>query len=415
MPEGKRLPHSRVTKEAGRTKPKSPQGLRKSPLKNHGEANIDKAQLAIESEELQRSRSPLLQSDRWYAELYDLAPVAYLLFGPEGMIREINFTGAQLLGMERRHLIRKAFHRFMSNESRQTFYQFCRRLFTQGERQTCDLRLIRKDGRLLDVHMVGIVHGSGLSTLCQAAFIDVTERKKAEEQLKSSREELQASTARLQTLTAQVQAIHEEEKSILAREIHDELSQALTALKMDISLLPDRAAKNRKLFLEKLHSMSGLIDRTLERVREIVTELRPVVLDKFGLVAAIEWQVSEFQDRAKIKCEARLPSTEIPLSNEVSTAVFRILQEALTNVARHARATEVVVNLTNEGEQLVLSVSDNGIGIDKKTIDGYKSVGLLGMHERALSFGGTTEVMRLPERGTMVRVRVPIDRASRGK
>jgi PAS domain S-box-containing protein len=415
MPERKRLQHARGTKEAVGTSPKLPHGLKKSLLENHGKADIYKAQLATQTEELQRSHSALLESRRRYAELYDLAPVAYLLFSPEGIIREVNFTGAQLLGIEPRDLIHKAFHRFMTRESRQSFYQFCTRLFTQGEQQTCDLRLIPKDGRPLDVHMVGIVHGRGLSTLCQAAFIDVTERKKAEEQLKSSREELQASTVRLKALTAQLQAIHEEEKSILAREIHDELSQALTALKMDVSLLPDRAAKNRKLFLEKLDSMSELIDHTLDRVREIVTELRPVVLDKFGLVAAIEWQTSEFQKRSRINCEAHLPTKEIPLSPALSTAAFRILQEALTNVARHARATKVVIDLTNEAEQLVLSVRDNGIGIDEKAIDAHKSVGLLGMRERALSFGGTTEVIRLPGRGTLVQVRIPVTRASPGQ
>jgi len=205
-----------------------------------------------------------------------------------------------------------------------------------------------------------------------------------------------------------LQASREEEKTQLARELHDELNGTLVALKMDLSLLPDRAATDRNLFLEKLSSMSELIDRTLARVHTIVTELRPVVLDKIGLVAAIEWQTGEFQDRSGIVCETHLPTEEIPLDPERSTAVFRILQEALTNVARHANATKVVVDLRNEAGSLILTVRDNGKGVDEKMIFAHTSMGLLGMRERALSFGGATNVAALPGGGTLVTVRVPI-------
>ena len=167
-------------------------------------------------------------------------------------------------------------------------------------------------------------------------FRDMTAQKQVEEALRKSREELRALAARLQ-------ASREEEKTQLARELHDELNGTLIALKMDLSLLPDRVTKDHKLFLEKLSSMSELIDRTLARVHTIVTELRPVVLDQIGLVAAIEWQTGEFQERSGIVCETHLPTEEIPLDPERSTAVFRILQEALTNVARHANATKVIV------------------------------------------------------------------------
>ena len=208
-------------------------------------------------------------------------------------------------------------------------------------------------------------------------------------------------------LAARLQASREEEKTLLARELHDELSGTLTALKMDLSLLPDRAAKGQRSFLEKLSSMSGLIDRTLDRVHTIVTELRPVVLDKLGLVAAIEWQTDEFQDRSGIACETHLPAEEIALDPERSTALFRILQEALTNVARHGHATKVVVELRSEFGNLTLEVRDNGKGIDEKLIFDRNSLGLLGMRERALSFGGQTEVSRLPGGGTLVSVTIP--------
>jgi signal transduction histidine kinase len=227
-----------------------------------------------------------------------------------------------------------------------------------------------------------------------------TERTRAEEELRRSREELR-------TLAARLQAVREEERARLAREIHDELSGSLTALKMDLSLLPDRVAKDRNLFLEKLTSMAVLIDDTLARLHTIVTELRPVVLDKFGLVAAIEWQIGEFQVRSGIACETHLPAEEILLDSDRSTAVFRILQEALTNVMRHANATKVVVDLRSEAESLILSVRDNGKGIDPEVIYAHNSTGLLGMRERALSLGGVTGITTLPEGGTLMSVRIP--------
>jgi signal transduction histidine kinase len=228
----------------------------------------------------------------------------------------------------------------------------------------------------------------------------MTAQKQTEESLRRSREELRALAARLQTA-------QEAERSFLAREIHDELSGSLTALKMDLSLLPDRVAKGHKLFLEKLASMSGVIDSTLTRVHTIVTELRPIVLDKFGLVAAIDWLASEFQDRSGITCEVHLPVEEISLDADRSTAVFRILQEALTNVARHAHATKVVVDLSSEAGNLILTVRDNGKGITEQAIHAHNSIGFLGMRERALSFGGKAEVTRAPEGGTLVSVKIP--------
>ena len=209
---------------------------------------------------------------------------------------------------------------------------------------------------------------AGYGDLILLAFEDVTDREKR---------------AELRALAARLHAVREEERTRLAREIHDELSGSLTALKMDLSLLPDRAAKDHKSFLEKLRSMSQLIDTTLAQVRTIVTELRPVVLDKLGLIPAMEWQAREFQERSGIACESHLPAEEISLDSDRATAVFRIFQEALTNVARHANASKVVVDLKREAESLILAVRDNGKGIDEAAIHAPDSLGLLGIRERA--------------------------------
>jgi signal transduction histidine kinase len=177
---------------------------------------------------------------------------------------------------------------------------------------------------------------------------------------------------------------------------------------MDVSLLPDWAAKNRAAFLEKLVSMSQLIDTSLDHVQAIVTELRPVILDKLGLTAAIEWQASQFQERSGVICETQLTAEEIALDPDRATAVFRIFQESLTNVARHADASKVAVELRRDGEKLLLTVRDNGKGIDEQSIYAHRSLGLLGMRERALSFGGIVEVRGLPGEGTLVTMTIPI-------
>jgi signal transduction histidine kinase len=239
------------------------------------------------------------------------------------------------------------------------------------------------------------IHRGALgSELILLAFEDVTDRQRGDD---------------LRALAARLHAVREDERTLLAREIHDALSGSLTALKMELSLLPDRAAKDRNLFSETMSSMAQLIDDALAQVRTIATELRPVVLGELGLVAAIDWQAREFQERSKIACEIQVPNEDIPLSLDRATAVFRILQEALRNITHHADASHVLVDLRRDGNHLTLSVRDNGKGFARSKIFDRTSLGLLGMRERAMAFGGTVEIAALPTGGTCVTVRLPIE------
>lgn len=231
---------------------------------------------------------------------------------------------------------------------------------------------------------------------------DVTERMRAEEQLERSNEQLRALSMRLQ-------AVREEESIRIAREIHDELGGALTGLKMDLSWVGKRlSGQSRAAVQQKLQSALELIDETVVKVRNISTELRPSVLDDLGLAAAIEWQAREFQRRTEIRCEMVSLQEETALGPERSTAVFRIFQEILTNVARHARASAVEVRMEERGGCLVLEVSDDGRGIEEGKVAAATSIGLLGMRERAMIFGGQVEVVGAEGRGTTVTVRVPL-------
>jgi signal transduction histidine kinase len=251
----------------------------------------------------------------------------------------------------------------------------------------------------------GEVDGNLLSRTIHYAL----ERNRIERERMHAIEELKESRQKLRNLSAHLQSIREEERINIARDIHDELGQALTALKMDLSWLARKYRGHESLF-EKTTSMLKIIDMTIQTVRRIITELRPSVLDDLGLTAAIEWQAKEFQNRSRIKCELTINPEEIALDRNRSTAIFRIFQETLTNVARHASATNIHVSMEKKGNRLMLEVRDNGKGITEDRVMDPKSLGLMGMRERALFLGGDLQISGITGKGTTVTVIIPVDR-----
>ena len=218
-------------------------------------------------------------------------------------------------------------------------------------------------------------------------------------------ERLRESEDKLRRLAAHLISVREEERAHIAREIHDELGQVLTGIKMEVGQLAKRLTD--PALLAKTDSMSKLIDSTVQTVRKIATGLRPEMLDDMGLIAAVAWQAKEFQKRTGIRCRAKLPP-EVKFDIDISTAMFRIFQEILTNVARHSRATRVDIELTLGAEQVGLEVTDNGVGIQDDELTARKSLGLLGMQERALLFGGDVRITGTPGHGTRVSVTIPL-------
>jgi PAS domain S-box-containing protein len=225
-------------------------------------------------------------------------------------------------------------------------------------------------------------------------------------QLAQANRELQDSLDQLHALAARLQAVREEERTSIAREIHDELGQALTALKIDLVWLMQRLPYSEDAQRDKASIMLKLIDGTIFAVRRIAAQLRPGILDDLGLAAAIEWQSQEFEARTGVECQVLLPAEGFVLDDAYSTAIFRIFQETLTNVARHADATRVTVKMERTPQELVMEVQDNGKGFDA-AVSLTKSQGILGMKERALILGGALEVRGSPGKGTAVTVRVP--------
>ena len=251
----------------------------------------------------------------------------------------------------------------------------------------------------------GIFDASGNLVELLSSGRDITDRKLAEEREKESRRQLRA-------LSAHLQSVREEERTRIAREIHDELGQALTGLKMDLSFVQSGVGKaadpGLARLVERTTSMSRLIDSTIQTVRRIATQLRPGILDDLGLVAALEWQAQDFQSRTGIVCRFKSDLEHLDLDRDRSTAAFRIFQETLTNIARHSGANAVDVNLRHSDGEVVLHVMDNGKGILEADISGGGSLGILGMRERAHELGGELKIDGDQGKGTTVTLRIPL-------
>ena len=265
-----------------------------------------------------------------------------------------------------------------------------------------EAHLVSKSGKKYPYYFTGLsIEYEGKPCLLGMG-IDISEQKKTQD-------ELEQSYKAIRELSEHLQHIREEERIHIAREIHDELGQQLTVMKMDISWL------NRKInktadddTKQKMRDLLLMLDGTVKTVRRISSELRPSLLDDLGLIAAIEWQLEEFEKRSGIKTRFIGPGEEIELMTEVKTSLFRIFQESLTNVARHADATKVTVSLTYEHKNLILNITDNGKGFDKHKIADKRTLGLLGMKERTAMIGGTYDIISTPGKGTAVVVIVPL-------
>ncbi len=223
-----------------------------------------------------------------------------------------------------------------------------------------------------------------------------------------AKEALERSREQLRDLASYLQDVREQERTRIAREIHDDFGQSLTILKMDLSWLKKHMIQDQPQVQNKIDAMFKVIDTSLQTLHVVSSELRPVILDDFGLESAIEWQAEEFHNRTGVQCRVDSSVADIELTKEQSTAIFRIFQETLTNIMRHSGATEVSVRLEKDDDTLILEVADNGRGITEDEISNSQSFGLLGMRERLYPLNGQVDFIGHPDEGTRVVVRVPI-------
>jgi PAS domain S-box-containing protein len=356
---------------------------------------------SMNTTEQKEARSRLEELEALESSILDAIPHAVIglhnrvfIFANNAVEQVFGWRPEELIGKNVRILYR----------SEEDYNEIARRFYTALETRrtySTEFPARRKDGREILCMMKASRIGEILrERRIVVTYEDITERKRAQQELEKSREHLR-------NLSLHLQSIREEERTRIAREIHDELGQALTALKMDIAWMGTRLSGNETLY-KKTDSMSKIIDSTIDTVHRISADLRPGLLDDLGLVAAMEWQTQDFQRRFGLPCRADLSIEDEGIDRQLATAIFRILQETLTNVVRHAGASEVAVKLSEQHHKLRLEVADNGRGATQAEIEDPRSFGLIGMRERVHPWGGAVVIEGKPNRGTRVIVSVPL-------
>ena len=347
---------------------------------------------------------PRLPSEERFFKVFQASPVAIILRTlDEGRVIDVNERYGELVGFSRAEMIGRTVHELGLWADPTEGARILDRMRREGSVSNVEGRFRHKSGAIRDVMISGELTEFDGQAVVIGLIIDITERKRMENELMRSRE-------LLRLLSARLQQIREEERMRIAREIHDELGGFLTVLKLDIASLGKEPAA--QAFRQKQEAISNTIVAAIGSVRRICSDLRPSVLDHIGLTAAIEWQVEEWQAKTGVRCAMSSSIDEECIDPGRATAAFRVLQEALTNVARHAHASDVRVRLWTEAGRLRLEVRDNGRGIVDSTMGDTTSLGLLGMKERVFSFGGSVEISSAPGQGTTVDVSIPLEVAA---
>jgi PAS domain S-box-containing protein len=388
-----------------------------------------------------QAEAAVRETKAFYERLVGEAGDAIVVLDRECNILTWNTGAERLFGWTAQEALGHSYSALQGGEVAEGIMESVRRSFAGESLSNMEMLRRRKDGTWFDALLTvsPVRDTTGEVIAAQGIIKDITERKRAEEALRRTHdelergvrertaelskaidflqeqiaerqrveEELRRSEDQLRALSGHLRAVQEEERGRIAREVHDELGQALTALKMDVAWVGQRLAAEQKDLQTKIQAMTHLIDETVQAVRRIATELRPGVLDHLGLVPALEWQVREFQERTGLACVFKMSPKDLVVDAARATTVFRICQEALTNVARHAQATKVDISLRMAGRNLVLEVRDNGRGISEDAVANPQSVGLMGMRERVLLWGGDVQIQGAEGKGTVINVHLP--------
>jgi|GEM_PF-5435615 len=363
---------------------------------------VNKIALEMRNEMLSRERREAEDAWQRYMNLYDFSPVGYISLDKSGNIHSANLTAASVLEIEREELIGCHFSQFVSPDHKDRFERNRQAMINIRERRSCSLNLVKPDKTQFHARLELIIVENDAENDPEIRFsvTDISEQKKAESELEASRE-------KLRRLSRHLQSLRERERYTVSRAIHDELSQVLAVLKMDLSSLGDSFIPGDITAVEKLENIRTLVDRTIKVTKYLVNDLRPYLLDELGLKSAVHWAAREFSNRSGIEIETIIEPAELSVDEPRAISVFRILQELLTNVERHSNAAAVTIQLNQSDDVLLLDVCDNGRGISSTQMN-ETAFGLMGIQERAYEFGGEIKIDDLSPRGTRVRVRIPL-------
>jgi PAS domain S-box-containing protein len=366
------------------------------------ELGVHQIELEMQNEELRRAQAELSAARARYFDLYDLAPVGYCTLDEQGQIRQANLTAASMLGVAVSALRGKLLTAFICKEDQDVYYLHRKQRMEAGRTHACELRLARQDGTLAWVHLATTAgHDADGAPELRVVLTDVTEHKQVEAALRESMRQLQ-------TLSRRVLEAQETERHRVALELHDELGQALTAIKINLQV----GQLFQKQTAGELNAENiRIVDEALQQMRRLAYALRPSMLDDLGLAPALRWMAEQTAARSGLRVDFDAGPPQPRLAPEIEIAVFRIAQEALTNIVRHAQARHVQMSLHRDGEGLVLRVQDDGLGFDPAAVRvralAGGSLGLLGMEERAMLIGGQLLIESAPGQGCTLRLRCP--------
>ncbi|HEX7846223.1 MAG TPA: histidine kinase [Chitinophagaceae bacterium] len=357
---------------------------------------------AIEKKQHQRQKESAeretTKEKEFSSSIINSLPGIFYLCDRDGKLLRWNKNFERIAGYSSSEISKMTAEYFISGESKDHVQRFMNKSFAIGHGET-EVLFITREAKRIPYFFTSIATSFEQKECLICVGLDISVSKQGEEELKQAYEQLRL-------LSAHLHNIKEEEQRRIAREIHDELGQQITGLKMDVAWLKKNLANTSPEVNHKLGLMTSLMDETVSTIRKIATELRPSILDDMGLMAALDWQSIEFEKRFSIPVRFSSSHQTIDIDPSLGIAIFRIYQESLTNIARHSEEKLVVCNLMQLPHQLILTITDNGKGFNSKNGKAKKTLGLLGMKERAAMIGGDMTIESVPGNGTTVTLRL---------
>lgn len=363
------------------------------------ELNIYQIELEMQNEELYKTQEELYNAKKCYFELYDMAPMGYLTLNSDGLILEANLESAQILATSPKKLINQSFTNFIYSEDQDIYYMLRKKIVAFKKRQNCELRMQNSAGKIFWTQItVNAKNTCSEHSSWKLVFSDISESR----ELQAIKEHNEM----LHNFSRKILQARENERKSMAREVHDQLGQIMAALKIELIWLKHKIPQDSQGLMTKVDIMLGNINLGIQSVRSIVAQLRPLILDDLGLEAAMEWYVQKYLKSVNVKYNIIFKCDESLFNEELKIVLFRIFQEALTNVIHHAKATKCSISLTQEDETLILEIADNGIGVTLEQIENPKSFGLIGIRERLYPYIGRLNISGEEGIGTTLSIKI---------
>ena len=354
------------------------------------ELSVYQIELEMQNEELYKTQEELYNAKMCYFELYDMAPMGYLTLNADGLILGANLESAQILATSRKKLINQSFTNFIYSEDQDIYYMLRKKIAAFEKRQICELRMRNSEGKVFWTQIT--VNANKL------IFSDISESR----ELRAIKEHNEI----LHNFSRKILQARESERKSMAREVHDQLGQIMAALKIDLIWLKHKIPQDSQGLMTKVDIMLGNINLGMQSIRSIVAQLRPLILDDLGLEAAMEWYVQKYLKSLNVKYNIRFKCEESLFNEDLKIVLFRIFQEALTNVIHHSNATKCSISLIQKDETLILQITDNGIGVTLEQIENPKSYGLIGIRERLYPYVGRLSVIGNEGKGTTLTIKI---------